>query len=125
MGRWLGAGVALLAAGAWAASPAMTFDVLSKSRKCERKKYGDEATVCTYRSAPGFLLELDGVGTENVVVSVLEASMESGLFASFDSRSTCVTIRSGSKGPMGTVYVSTRDGRVYRNLQDCQSQKGE
>jgi hypothetical protein len=123
MRKWLGVGVSLLAMETWASSPTMTFDVLTRSRKCERKKYGDEATVCTYRATTGFLLELDGVGTEQVVVSVLEASMDSGLFASFDVKSTCVTVRSGSKGPMGTVYISTRDGQVYRNLGDCQTQK--
>ena len=85
---------------------------------------GDGAVLCTYR-ANGFLLELDGVGREDVVVSVLEARMDGGLIASFDTRSSCVKIQSGSSGPMGTAYVSTRDGQVYRSPRECQSRKSD
>ncbi|QRK09693.1 hypothetical protein JQX13_06090 [Archangium violaceum] len=103
----------------------MTFDLLSRSRKCEPKKYGDGATLCTYRSPSGFSLEMDGVGTDNVIVSVQEARIEDGLYVSFDYKSGCVKVLPGLRGPGGTVYISTRDGWVYRNLQDCQSQRRE
>ncbi len=121
---WLGAALVLVVGRSQAGSPAMTFDLISKSRKCEPKKHGDGAMLCTYR-ATGFLLEVDGVGTEGVVVSVLEARMDGGLIASYDTRSTCVKIQSGSSGPMGTAYVSTKDGQVYRSSRECQSRKSD
>jgi hypothetical protein len=36
-----------------------------------------------------------------------------------------VKIQSGSSGPMGTAYVSTQDGQVYRSLRECQSRKSD
>ncbi len=113
---------------------ASTFDIVKDSTECEQTG-GGKAIQCDYRAGRSLHISITGVGADYATVTFIQASFDSGFYASYGVRHGCVIVRRNaavSEGPkyrnplLDLAFISPQTGVVYPDWNACvRDTKGE
>jgi hypothetical protein len=106
------------------ASPIQSVDnenlssIINSSKKCEQTDRGME---CSYVAGDYFKVSIADIGTESAGIHFEKSNSEMPVYASFGILHGCVIVNrfKGAKGIPEWVFISPKDGNVYKTWQEC------
>ena len=102
------------------------YDVVLAGKTCKAREPG-QTLSCRYRVGNDLHFSIDGIGDPDTGISFLRSSSDGDYFATVGLMHGCVIVKPGNKTMPDDVsvfmsdfaFVSSKNGKVYRNWQDC------
>src|SRR5687768_16758726 len=115
----------ILVAAAQLAQAQDTFDVAVRGVSCRQNQQG--VLNCTYRVGKDLEFGIASVGSPDAGISFLRSDITGDYYARFGTLHGCVIIALGSASRetkrSGFAFVSPRNGKVYREWEECRAAK--
>jgi hypothetical protein len=92
--------------------------IINSSKECEQTDRGME---CSYQAGDYFKISIADIGTESAGIHFEESNSDMPVYASFGMLHGCVIVNrfKGAKGMPEWVFISPKDGNVYKTWQEC------
>jgi len=92
--------------------------IINESKKCESSEKGKE---CIYQFGNYLKVSIAAVGSEFAGIHFEKSNSDSPIYASFGLSHGCVILNrfEGFKGMPEWVFISPKNGGVYKTWQDC------
>jgi hypothetical protein len=106
------------------------YDLVLAGKNCKAGKTM-QTLSCEYRVGTDLHFSIDGIGDDDTGISFLRSSFEGDYFATVGVMHGCVIVKHGNKTVPDDLsvlmsdfaFVSPKNGKVYRNWQDCRQAK--
>lgn len=102
-----------------------TYDQVLAGMHCFQNKLGD--LECDYRVGRSLHFGIVAPGKPNTSIYFYAASFDGDYFAVVNMSDACVVVRpgqsAGSTRRADFAFVSTRNGKIYRTLEECRAGK--
>ena len=99
------------------------YDIVLKGRSCEESR--NRQLDCDYKIGSDFWLSIAAVGTPIATVYFMKSNSAGKYYASYGGAHGCVMIMRGDyfkdRDFIDVAYVSLKNGKVYKDWNDCQS----
>ena len=103
------------------------YDTVLSGKNCRASSDPPGSTECEYSVGNGLHFSINGVGQPDWGIAFYKSSADDDFYGSFSSVHECIGVYRGRKGLASLesladeAFVSPKNGRVYRTLQECQT----
>jgi len=100
-----------------------TFELIVKGKSCAEQK--SQQVDCDYRIGTEFWLSIAGVGNGDAGVTFMKTDFRGKYYGTYGLAHGCVVVKTGTgnktTNPFDFAFISPRNGKVYRDWQNCQA----
>jgi hypothetical protein len=102
------------------------YDAVLTGKTCKARETG-QILSCEYRVGSDLHFSIDGIGDPDTGISFLRSYFDGDYFATVGVMHGCVIVKHGNKTMPDNMsvymsdfaFVSAKNGKVYRNWEDC------
>lgn len=100
-----------------------TYDLLLQGKKCQ-EGYAQQID-CDYRIGDDFWLSITGVGVVDAGVTFMKSDFGGKYYGTYGLQHGCVVVKAKKLDKTTALpdfaFVSPRNGKIYKNWQDCKA----